>query len=81
MTEMSPELKNVIEAKVALVRKGLFDTSDGLPKVTLSIGVSFGNGESADEIFKAADTALYDVKDRGRNGMSFNVAGEIIPVK
>ncbi len=81
MTDMNPELRSVIESKVAVVRKGLLDTSDGLPKVTLSIGVSFGNGESADEIFKAADNALYDVKDRGRNGMSFNVRGEIIPVK
>ena len=78
MTGMTPEMRDVVMQKVRLVRDGLQDTSDGLPPVTITVGVSFGNGESADAIFKAADTALYDAKDRGRNRMSYSIDGEII---
>lgn len=78
MTKMKPELRSVIETKVNMVRKGLSDTSDGLPPATVSVGVSFGNGETAEEIYKAADDALYDAKRKGKNGMSFMINGEII---
>lgn len=80
MKHMTPELCEVIESKVDLVKAGLADTSDGLPPATVSVGASFGGGESAEEIFKAADNALYNVKERGGNGMSFSINGEMIPV-
>lgn len=41
--------------------------------VTASIGICFfpGDGESADDLLKAADTAMYQGKSRGRNNYQF----------
>jgi len=42
-------------------------------KVETSIGISVypGNGESTDQLLKAADTAMYQVKKEGRHGIQF----------
>ena len=69
VTSSVANLKGVVLDKVNRVREGLQDTSDGLPPVTLSIGIAFNDrtGGSGD-IFKRADAALYRVKERGKNG-------------
>ena len=72
MTEVTPELSNVVEARVNSVREGMRDTSDGLPVMTLSIGVAFsGEGMEAEALFKCADNALYEAKEAGRNTYRF----------
>ncbi len=72
MTDMTPDLKYVIDAKVARLTKAMRDNSDELPSMTLSIGIAF-NDETKDSsaLFKLADEALYRVKDAGRNGYQF----------
>ena len=73
ITDMSPQLKHVVTRKIGQVAQGMLDTSDGLPAITLSIGVAFSEQLAADDtIFKAADRALYLVKERGRNGYAFS---------
>ncbi|WP_137137087.1 sensor domain-containing diguanylate cyclase [Rhizobium sp. FKY42] len=39
----------------------------GLPPVTVSIGLAIMTGSSTSTIMQAADTALYEAKERGRN--------------
>ena len=58
-------------AQLALITKELQNTADGLPAVTLSVGVAFSAKGYSDELFNQADKALYAVKDAGRNGMKF----------
>ena len=54
------------------IRKMLLDTSDGLPPITLSIGVAFSDRQNpTNDILKDADTALYITKERGKNGYTF----------
>jgi len=73
MTDITPELRNVVEARVEAVREGMRDTADGLPAMTLSIGVAFsGTGMEAEALFKCADTALYQAKEDGRNTYRFH---------
>ena len=73
ITDMSPQLKHVVTRKIGQIAQGMLDTSDGLPAITLSIGVAFSEQLAADDtIFKAADRALYLVKERGRNGYAFS---------
>ncbi len=43
--------------------------------VTVSIGGAMGNGQSADELIKAADEALYQAKARGRNRVVMSSLG------
>ena len=43
-----------------------------MPAVTLSVGVAFGDRiNGTGDIYKDADTALYQVKNNGRNGIAF----------
>ena len=72
VTDISPELVHVIDAKIKAVADGMADDSDGLPKLTLSVGAAFSNAsKDADTIYKHADEALYFVKNSGRNGLAF----------
>ena len=76
MVQMRPELKHVVESKIAAVNEMLHRRDDGLPDVTLSMGVAFSSGnaedpDSPDALFKTADLALYKVKEAGRDGFAF----------
>ena len=81
MTDVTPELREVVARKVQTVSNALRDTSDGLPPVTVSVGIVFSEAHPGEEeLFKAADQALYVVKERGRDGYAFYdevVAGEV----
>ena len=69
---MDPTLEAVIAAKIEGVRDFLRDTSNGLPSVTVSVGVAFGwHGCGDNELFQLADQALYGGKESGRDGYAF----------
>lgn len=72
MTAMDDSLKDVVTRRVTELTDALGDTSDGLPAMTLSVGIAFsGTGMPAEDLYKHADEALYKVKDAGRNGHRF----------
>ena len=71
LNDFAEENRKIIAHKLNLITKELADTSDGLPLVTLSVGVAFSTKGYSDELFNQADKALYAVKDAGRNGMKF----------
>ena len=72
---VTSDMKPVIEEKVKTITAALSDTSDGLPAITLSIGVAFGpldaNHPNNMTLYTRADEALYQVKESGRNGCRF----------
>ena len=72
MTEADSSMRETIERKLEKVSVFLRDTSNGLPSVTISVGVAYGTATSTvDEIFLAADGALYETKRNGRDGRTF----------
>lgn len=72
MVDISKEYEYMIIRKLEMLQQFLRDTSDGLPLITLGIGVAFSNRENpGDSLFKDTDKALYYVKKHGRNGYSF----------
>ncbi|MDO4806052.1 MAG: diguanylate cyclase [Coriobacteriales bacterium] len=72
MADAHPNLRNVIAFRIEKVATFLRDTSNGLPAATVSVGIAFGElGCAEDELFKRADSALYEVKRRGRDGYAF----------
>ncbi|MBR4424135.1 MAG: diguanylate cyclase, partial [Mailhella sp.] len=72
MVYAKPELKPVVERKIRDCNDFLMSPEDGPPEVSLSVGVAFsGSGGGSGSIYKDADTALYQVKARGRNGVAF----------
>lgn len=72
MVEMTSDLKYTIEDKIKAVNEELAKEEEGVPAVSLSVGVAFADRENPGEsIFKDADKALYHVKENGRNGCHF----------
>ena len=69
---MTSELRYTIEEKINAVNAELAKAEDGLPAISLSVGVAFSDRQNpSDSIFKDADKALYHVKENGRNGCHF----------
>ena len=72
MVHANSAMRAVVEQKLDRIRAALKDTSDGLPLITLSIGVAFSDRpDPTDDIVKDADTALYRTKKRGKDGYAF----------
>lgn len=72
MVDVGSDLKEVVREKIAQVNENLSNPTDGLPAVSLSVGVAFSDRENpGDSIFKDADKALYKVKNSGRSNCGF----------
>lgn len=72
MVKMTSDLRYTIEEKIDFVNEQLQNPHDGLPKVSLSVGIAFSDRANPGEsIFKDADKALYHTKDNGRCGYTF----------
>lgn len=72
MPHTDRSLRGMIERKLDRIMEQLKDTSDGLPTITLCIGVAFCDPENrTDDLYKDADAAMYVVKERGKNGYAF----------
>ena len=72
MVHLNMEPKQLIEHKVAQINGDLSSEADGVPPISLSVGVSYDpEGIDPDEMFRQADIALYNVKENGRNGCCF----------
>ena len=60
-----------IHDRIQAINDALMDGSDGLPQVTVSVGLAYGNkGIDPEELFAHADRALYNTKHEGRNGIT-----------
>jgi len=72
MMHANSQMRGLVERKVAAANERLGSCEDGLPSISLSVGVAFGDREApAGDIFKDADTALYRVKREGRGSCAF----------
>ncbi len=71
LTDATVAMKEAILDKVNMINNNLKNPDDGLPIVTLSVGVAFSERGFEEELYKKADTALYNVKEHGRCGCSF----------
>ena len=72
MLHMDEKRKGLISIKIDHINNILADTSDGLPKTSVSVGVAFGcREENLETAIKHADEALYDMKTKGKHGCSF----------
>ena len=72
MVHISKDVRHLIENKVIQINRELANADDGLPPVTVSVGVALcRDTDNPQELFHDADVALYYVKEHGRNGCCF----------
>ena len=72
MVHVNQNPEALIERKVRRINRELSNGADDLPPITLSVGVSFNEkGEDPSVMFRQADSALYYVKEHGRDGCCF----------
>lgn len=72
MVDVGRELSHTVSDKIELINDALSNPTDGLPAVSLSVGVAFTDCENPGEsIFKDADQALYRVKQNGKHDCGF----------
>ena len=66
------DLHLLIPAAVDEVNRELADVSDGLPPISISVGIADG-GQASDRVtlFEYADRAMYECKREGKNGYRF----------
>ena len=65
-------MRDLITEKFRRINEILQAPRDGLPPISLSVGVAFGDREDpTDDIFKDADTALYRTKSARLGGCEF----------
>ena len=69
MVNANSTLRELVRTKIEQANVMLQKPTDDLPPVSLSVGVAFADRQHPEgDIFKDADTALYRVKEAGRNG-------------
>ena len=72
MVHAGTALKGLVEEKIARLNAILAEGGDGLPPLSLSVGVAFCDRENpGEDIYKDADAAMYRVKKNGRSGVEF----------
>ncbi|MCR5324146.1 MAG: diguanylate cyclase [Lachnospiraceae bacterium] len=65
--------RKLIENKINQINEGLENTDDGLPPISISIGIVHGKDASdATTLFEKSDKALYESKKKGKNTYTFS---------
>ena len=71
MTKFGPSPEDIIQSKISSLNKVLQNVSDGLPSISLSVGVAFSYKGFESVLEEQADKALYRVKNGGKCNCSF----------
>ena len=80
---LSPESARQIAGEIVdAIGKPIQLSSEVMVQVGISIGIALddGRGRALDELYKAADLAMYEVKRQGRNGFAVSLADGTIAV-
>lgn len=63
---------DLVAAKLERINSELSDTSDGLPSVSISVGIVHGSeAKELDDLFKKTDLAMYQSKQKGESAYTF----------
>jgi diguanylate cyclase (GGDEF)-like protein len=72
MVRVNSSMRELVAEKFRRLNELLQTPKDGLPPLSLSVGVAFGDRENpTDDVFKDADTALYRTKSVRLGGCEF----------
>ncbi len=73
MENATPAMQEYLSEKIHAINERLKSPEEGIPAVTVSVGVSFCNGHTdVKELLKLADASLYDAKEHGKSDVCFS---------
>ena len=73
MVQANTGLRALVKSKIEKINQKLADSSDGLPPISISVGITFGSeANDAIELLKLADFAMYELKREGKQGYRFS---------
>ncbi|MCR5418839.1 MAG: GGDEF domain-containing protein [Lachnospiraceae bacterium] len=68
--------RKLIESKMEQINQELADTEDGLPSISISVGIVSGQDASGPEnLFEKTDAAMYESKKHGKHTYTFYTSG------
>ena len=71
LVHVDSKTRSMVTKKLKKINEKLSKPFKGIPAISVSAGLAFGSdGMEPDELFKKADTALYEVKEHGRGSIS-----------
>lgn len=74
MSHSDKTMKDLIASKIERINQQLMDVSDGLPKISVSVGIVHGKDTTdASKMFEKADEAMYRSKQSGKKTHTFYV--------
>ena len=77
MTHSGEIKRELIESKIKQVNAVLSNTDDGMPPVSISVGIMDGkDAEDEKTLFEKADEAMYEAKKKGKNTYTFHSQAE-----
>lgn len=71
MTDLAANPRDLVISKITAINETLLHPSDDMPRVSLSVGAAYSENGFTDDLYKKADSALYQVKEHGRCGCRF----------
>ena len=72
MVHADSSMRDLVAEKIERINQCLQTPRDGLPAISISAGVAFGDRENpTEDIYKDADTALYRAKERHNGSCEF----------
>jgi diguanylate cyclase (GGDEF)-like protein len=71
MTKITPGEKDTIRRKIDDINARLGVAENGVPKLSVSVGIAFSQLGYNDELYSKADSALYKTKENGKCGYTF----------
>lgn len=73
MIGANADQRQMIRSKIDKINLELTDTDDGLPAISVSVGIAYGSeADDALELLKLADRAMYELKRSGKRGSCFS---------
>ena len=71
LTDLTCNPKDLVLSKINAINHALTNPEDDLPPISLSVGGAYSENGFTEDLYKKADTALYQVKEHGRCGCRF----------
>ncbi len=72
MVDMDTSYEALVSGKIKRINEELADVSDGLPIVSVSVGIVHGSSiENREMFFEMADRAMYESKKSGKSKHTF----------